>query len=159
MGNRMRNQVSPAHRVRTARLVLGVLVLLAARQVTAEPYLMVREGAKCSACHINQSGGGKLTAFAHIHAKDILHDLDLLPIPAGVKAFNGDLSQYVSIGADFRVRNTTIFNDRRGRAGTVPQDRAFRRKVISNDPAMREALIYAQVDLWPLLATLTSRSA
>ena len=103
MGNRMRNQVSPAHRVRAARLVLGVLLFLAARKVTAEPYLMVREGAKCSACHVNQSGGGKRTAFAHIHAKDILHDLDLLPIPAGVKAFNGDLSQYVSIGADFRV--------------------------------------------------------
>ena len=47
----------------------------------AEPYLMVRAGAKCNDCHTNLTGGGKRTPFAHIHARDILHDLDLLPIP------------------------------------------------------------------------------
>ena len=146
MGDRMCNQVT--------RILFALFTLWGLRSAIAEPYLMVREGAKCSSCHINQSGGGKRTAFAHIHAKDILHDLDLLPIPAGVKAFNGEISQYVSIGADFRVRNTTIFNDPRGRNGTVPQDRAFRRKVTSNDLALRETLVYAQVDLWPDILSL-----
>jgi hypothetical protein len=139
---------------RGALASLWLLTLLAPATVRAEPYLMVRAGAKCSACHVNQSGGGKRTAFAHIHAKDILHDLDLLPIPSGVKAFNGEINQYVSIGADFRVRNTTVFNDPRNREGRVPQDRAFRRKVVSNDLAVREALLYAQVDLWPDILSL-----
>ena len=74
--------------------LLVALVLCAAGAARAEPYLMVREGAKCSACHTNQTGGGKRTAFAHIHAHDIEHDLDLLPVPAGVKPFNGEINSY-----------------------------------------------------------------
>ncbi len=120
----------------------------------AEPYLMVRTGAKCSACHVNQTGGGKRTAFAHIHGKDILQDLDLLPIPAGVKPFNGQLNNYVSIGSDLRARNTTIFQDHPDAAGRVPENRAFRRHVQSNDLHLNEFLFYGQVDLYPDLVTL-----
>src|SRR5206468_707704 len=83
--------------------------VLAAGAARAEPYLMVREGAKCSACHTNQTGGGKRTAFAHIHAHDIEHDLDLLPVPPGVKPFNGELNSYASIGGDLRVQNDKAF--------------------------------------------------
>ena len=150
MGHRMRHQVGSC----LAVLVAGVLHLASPPPVGAEPYLMVREGAKCSACHTNESGGGKRTAFAHIHSKDILHDLDLLPIPAGVKAFNGEISQYVSIGADFRARNTTLFADRLRRDGTVPGNLAFRRKTLTNELALRQATLYAQVDLWPDILSL-----
>lgn len=150
MGDRMRNQVAG----RLAVALLGLLVVWAPRLASAEPYLMVREGAKCSACHTNQSGGGKRTAFAHIHSKDILHDLDLLPIPSGVKAFNGEISQYFSMGADFRVRDTAIFADRVSARGTVGGNRAFRHNTISNDLTVREALLYAQIDLWPDILSL-----
>jgi hypothetical protein len=122
--------------------------------VHAEPYLVPRAGAKCSACHTNQTGGGKRTAFAYIHAHDILHDLDLLPIPEGVKAFNGELNTWVSVGGDLRVRNSTLFEDDPGPDGRVPENRAFRRDTISNDLSVFEFLGYAQVDLWPDVATV-----
>ena len=134
-----------------AAVIVAALALLGAAPANAEPYLMVRQGAKCSACHTNQTGGGKRTPFAHIHAKDILHDLDILPIPPGVKPFNGELNSYVSIGSDLRVRNTTVFTDR---GPSVPENRAFRRSVTSNDTKVNEFLLYGQLDLWPDIVTL-----
>jgi len=131
------------------------LSLVTAAAARAEPYLAARVGAKCSACHTNQTGGGKRTSFAYIHAHDILHDLDLLPIPQGVKAFNGELNSWVSVGGDLRVRNSTLFEDRPSRADRrVPENRAFRRETISNDLSVFEFLGYAQVDLWPDVATV-----
>ena len=115
---------------------------------------MVRTGAKCSACHTNQTGGGKRTAFAHIHARDIEHDLDLLPVPPGVKPFNGEINSYASIGGDLRVQNITVFQDRPDRLGRVPGNTAFRRSVRSNDSRLFEFLAYGQVDLLPDLVTL-----
>jgi hypothetical protein len=135
--------------------VLGAVALLAvARGARAEPYMMVRSGAKCSDCHTNETGGGKRTAFAHIHAKDILHDLDLLPIPAGVKPFNGQINQWMSIGSDLRVRDDTIFQDHPDANGEVPNNTAFRPHVESSDLLVNEFLTYLQVDLWPDVATL-----
>ena len=142
------------HQQLIALAALAAACLLPWRAARAEPYLMVRAGAKCSACHTNQTGGGKRTPFAHIHGKDILQDLDLLPIPAGVKPFNGQLNPYVSIGSDLRVRNTTIFQDKPNALGRVPENRAFRRGVKSNDLRLNEFLLYAQVDLWPDIVTL-----
>lgn len=129
-----------------------LLVLAAATAARAEPYFTVRSGAKCSDCHTNQTGGGKRTPFAQIHARDILKDLDLLPIPRGVKAFTGELNSWVSIGADLRVRNTTVFQDRI-RNGRVANNTAFRERVLSSDTDVHEFLGYLQVDLWPDVAT------
>ena len=148
----MRTQQPVALAVATLVLVAGSF--LAAPPASAEPYLMVREGAKCSACHTNQTGGGKRTAFAHIHAHDIEHDLDLLPIPPGVRAFNGEINTWASIGSDLRVRNATVFRDRPDRLGRVPDNTAFRRKVQSNDSRVNEFLLYGQLDLWPDLVTI-----
>lgn len=137
---------------KVASIIVGAaLALLAVRPADAEPYLMVRQGAKCSDCHTNQTGGGKRTPFAHIHAHEILHDLDLFTIPPGVRPFNGELNQWVSIGSDLRVRNTTIFSDR---GPTVPTNKAFRRSVTSNTTKVNEFLVYSQVDLLPDLVTL-----
>ena len=133
-----------------AALVLGLAA--GAPAAHAEPYLMVRSGAKCSDCHTNQTGGGKRTPFAQIHARDILHDLDLLPIPRGVKAFTGEVNQWISIGADLRVRNRTVFQDHI-RNGRVDNNTAFRERVLSNDTDVHEFLGYLQVDLWPDVAT------
>jgi hypothetical protein len=134
-------------------LLAGALAALLRGTARAEPYLMVREGAKCNACHTNQTGGGKRTAFAHIHSHDIEHDLDLLPIPKGLKAFNGEINQYISIGGDLRVRNTSIFEDHPDAHGNVSENQAFRGHLKSNDTAVNLALLYLQVDLWPDIAT------
>ena len=145
------------HRYTVAALIVAACaVLAAARPARAEPYFMVRSGAKCNDCHTNLTGGGKRTSFAHIHARDILHDLDLLPIPPSVKGFNGQLNEWVSIGGDLRVRNTTVFQDEFSKSGTIPQNKAFRRHVTSNDTEVNEFLGYAQVDLLPDYVTLYS---
>jgi hypothetical protein len=137
----------------TLGLALGAVVLLGARVAHAEPYLMARTGAKCSACHTNQSGGGKRTPFAHIHAHDILQDLNFLPIPKGVKPFNGEINQWISIGADLRVRNTTVFAERPDRRGQVGPNEAVRENAVSNDIDINDFRTYLQVDLWPDLLT------
>ena len=134
-----------------AALVLALVA--AAPAARAEPYLRVRAGAKCRDCHTNQTGGGKRTPFAQIHAHDILNDLDLLPIPRGVKAFTGEVNSWISLGSDLRVRNTTVFQDHI-RNGRVDHNTAFRERVLSNDSDVNEFLGYLQVDLWPDVATL-----
>jgi len=129
--------------------IAGVVLLLVGASARAEPYLAVRTGAKCSDCHTNMDGGGKRTAFAHIHAHDILHDLQILPLPRGIESFNGELNQYVSIGGDLRVRSTTTFADTPNADGRVAMNRAFRHHVDSETLNVPEALGYINVDLWP----------
>ncbi len=133
----------------------GALLALVTTGAHAEPYLAVRTGAKCSDCHTNLDGGGKRTAFAHIHSHDILHDLRILPLPKGVESFNGELNSYVSIGSDLRVRSTTTWDagtpDAQGR---VPENRAFRPHFASEELKVQEALGYIQVDLWPDVLSL-----
>jgi hypothetical protein len=142
------------HLYALAALIVSTLGIVAVVPAGAEPYLTVRSGAKCSDCHTNLTGGGKRTPFAHIHARDILHDLDLLPIPPTVKGFNGQLHEFVSIGGDLRVRNTTVFQDRFSRSGNVPRNKVFRRHVTSNDFDVNEFLGYGQIDLLPDYVTL-----
>src|SRR2546428_3980465 len=108
---------------------------------------MGREGETGSSCPTNQTGGGKRTAFAHIHAHDIEHDLEVLPIPAGTRPFNGEVNSYISLGGDFRMRNTTVFQDRPDSLGRVPENNAFRRRVLSNDSAVHEVPGYLHGDL------------
>jgi hypothetical protein len=144
--------------VRAQQLILAFVALIAAMLAQAgvgraEPYMAVRSGAKCSDCHTNLTGGGKRTPFAHIHAHDILHDLQILPIPKGVKGFTGEVNSYISIGGDLRFRNSTIFEDRPNAQGRVPLNKAFRDRVQSNNLLVQEALVYLQVDLIPDMVT------
>ncbi len=138
----------------TAAFAGVLMMLLAAPAARAEPYLAVRSGAKCSDCHTNQDGGGKRTAFAHIHAHDILNDLRILPLPKGVESFNGELSQYVSIGSDLRIRSTTTWDGPETSPGRVAENRAFRPHFESENIAVQEALGYIEVNLWPDVLSL-----
>jgi hypothetical protein len=142
--------------MRPQQLTAAAVALLAlvAGSAHAEPYLAVRSGAKCSDCHTNLDGGGKRTAFAHIHSHDILHDLQILPIPKGVQAFNGEINQYLSIGGDLRVRSTTTWDSNPDADGRVPENRAFRSHFASEDLEVQQATGYIQVDLWPDVLTI-----
>jgi hypothetical protein len=138
----------------TAALLALALLALGGGVARAEPYLAVRFGAKCADCHTNLDGGGKRTSFATIHAHDILHDLQILPLPKGVQSFNGEINQWVSIGSDLRVRSTSTWADTPNAQGRVPMNRAFRDVFQSETLNVQEALGYLQVDLWPDVLSL-----
>jgi hypothetical protein len=131
-----------------------VLLGLVAASARAEPYLAVRSGAKCSDCHVNMDGGGMRTPFAHIHSHDILNDLQILPLPKGVESFNGEISKWLSIGSDLRVRSTTTFADNPNAKGRVAENRAFRDDTATETLNVPEALGYINVQLWPDVLSL-----
>jgi hypothetical protein len=115
----------------------------------AEPYMGVREGYKCSACHVNMTGGGMRTAFVAAHAKEILHYPDWLkPLTSPVEAFSGELNQYVSLGADVRTSLTFIMQDK-GTSGQVKNDVVFRGRLDEVDFEVYEAVGYLNVNLIP----------
>jgi hypothetical protein len=134
--------------------VAGLLLALLATTVHAEPYLAVRSGAKCSDCHVNMDGGGMRTPFAHIHSHDILNDLQILPLPKNVESFNGEISKWLSIGSDLRVRSTTTFADNPNAKGRVAENRAFRDDTATETLNVPEALGYINVQLWPDVLSL-----
>lgn len=64
--------------------------------VTPEPYLAVRTGLKCSACHVNRSGGGGRNAFGSIYAQTQL--------PMRARAVrNRALNEFLAVGWDLRT--------------------------------------------------------
>ena len=87
------------------RVIVGVLVvpaaLLAVRPSHAEPYIATRTGYQCSACHVNQTGGGKRTMMGSDYG---LYELPgyTFPLPEDERFFTGTFSRRFSVGADFR---------------------------------------------------------
>ncbi len=130
--------------------LIGLLALLWTGAATAEPYLAVREGQKCSACHVNMTGGGMRTAFVSAHAKEILHYPNWFePLTKPADKFTGDLNQYVAIGADLRVDMTAIMQDKPNAQGTVPNNQVFRGRLEQFDVNVNEAVGYLNVNLIP----------
>ena len=133
----------------TIGLCAAVLLGFAA-QALAEPYLAVREGYKCSACHVNMTGGGMRTSFVSAHAREILHYPDWwarLTKPAD--AFTGDINQYVGIGGDIRTSLTFETQDTPDKNGNVNNNQAFRTHLQSTDISVYEAVGYLNVNLIP----------
>jgi len=128
----------------------GLLALGWAGAAVAEPYLAVREGQKCSACHVNMTGGGMRTSFVSAHAKEILRYPDwFAPLTKPADKFTGELNQYVSIGADLRVDMTAIMQDEPNAQGTVPNNQVFRGRLEQFDVNVDEAVGYLNVNLIP----------
>jgi hypothetical protein len=85
--------------------VAGVL-MAGAVPAGAEPYMAVREGLRCSACHVNVTGGGKRTDLVSMHAKDVMrYPRFFEKLSKPVEAFGGDINQYLAIGADSDQRH------------------------------------------------------
>jgi hypothetical protein len=106
-------------------LTIGVW-MLSTLPAAAEPYLAVREGMRCSACHVNMNGGGKRTDLVATHARDVLHYptfLGRFSNPA--ELFNGEINKYVGMGADLRASAALILQDL-GHNGRVSNDKVYR---------------------------------
>lgn len=86
-------------------LIAVMLMALGARTAMAEPYLAVMAGLKCSACHVNPTGGGKRTTFGSVYGQTQL--------PANLVGklgapLTGDIGKYIGIGADLRADYTSL---------------------------------------------------
>lgn len=86
------------------RCWLGLLLAVAGLAAHAEPYLAVRQGLKCAACHENPTGGGLRTAFGNAFAQNMLAER---PLAVGDgEQWLGALNRFVSLGADLRASGT-----------------------------------------------------
>jgi len=71
--------------------------------LSAEPYLSVRTGLRCSVCHTNMTGGGKRNAFGSIYAQTRL-SMMVTSLGDGGSFMATDIADILSIGADLRAR-------------------------------------------------------
>jgi len=133
-----------------AIVAAAALLALSAGTASAEPYMAIREGRKCGSCHVNVRGGGMRTLFANTHLQEITHYRDLFPeFEQATESFNGQITSFFSIGGDLRVDDAIVFQDEPDAAGRVPNDKVFRSRVEENILQVREAALYALVDLYP----------
>jgi hypothetical protein len=77
-------------------MVLAAAPGVAAAHGASEPHLAIRTGLKCSACHVNRSGGGGRSAFGSVYAQT------QLPMRT-TAARNRAINDYLAIGWDVRT--------------------------------------------------------
>jgi hypothetical protein len=80
-------------------MAYAMLVATVPLAAGAEPYLAVAHGYKCSACHLNPTGGGMRNAFGEIFAQTLL---PAHRMPEGTPVWTGDIGGMVRLGGDLR---------------------------------------------------------
>lgn len=94
-----------------ATLLLVALCLASVTPpVQAEPWIAVKEGMKCNACHVNPSGGGMRNEYGNIYAQLQLAANRLAT--ADTDPWTGRLSERMAIGSNLRfdARATDVPN-------------------------------------------------
>ena len=94
-----------------ASLVLFGGLILAASAARAEPYMAVRDGYKCSQCHVNKTGGGARTDYGTVYMQTRLASGGSGETDAGPRTDAGQgrvgpnlaTSPSVTVGADLRT--------------------------------------------------------
>ena len=91
-----------AELARRSRLTAcGALLLawLLSAPVRAEPYLALGQGAKCSQCHVNPTGGGLRNAFGDVFAQT---QMPAQHIDTGTDIWAGQITRFLAAGGDLR---------------------------------------------------------
>ncbi len=91
--------------IRGGKFLAGLLALsiLVASRGHAEPYLAVRTGLKCEACHVNPTGGGLRTDFGDVFAQT---RLPAHPIQGDWGLWTGEVTRFLRVGGDLRYNAT-----------------------------------------------------
>ena len=84
---------------------LGLLLLLALAQAAtgrawAEPYLAVKEGLPCGACHVNPTGGGLRTSFGDVYSQTQMPQQQIDTGNRGL--WLGNIGDWFRAGGNFR---------------------------------------------------------
>ena len=120
-----------------------------ANEARAEPYLALRSGMKCNACHVNVTGGGMRTAFVSAHGRDVLKYPDWFDdLTKPIESFDGVLNDYVAIGADLRATGSLIFQDE-PQDGLVDNNEFFHGRLDETDIDVEEAVTYLNATVIP----------
>lgn len=94
---------------RTSAIALLITLVASALPVFAEPYIAFREGLKCSACHINQTGGGMRTEYGSYFPQT-----DMQPLLGSLTDQSADFSNQIGdsffLGADFMAVEESSFS-------------------------------------------------
>jgi hypothetical protein len=83
--------------VRAALLTGVVFAALPWSPASAEPWIALKTGLKCSACHVNRSGGGARNDFGSVYAQT-----RLTWAPGDVRSRG--LTEFLFVGFDFRLK-------------------------------------------------------
>lgn len=91
--------------MKALRLLLGAaLALLLTAAAHAEPYLAIRSGLKCVACHVNPTGGGLRNAVGNTFAQSVI---PANALPEMLQGWTGSLlDDRLRLGGDFRTATT-----------------------------------------------------
>jgi hypothetical protein len=81
-------------------IVVGTLTLIWSLGAQAEPYLAVRQGLQCSACHVNTTGGGLRNAFGNTWSQRVW---PADPVEMPDLEWTGALNRYVALGGNLRA--------------------------------------------------------
>lgn len=82
---------------------LFVLAVILGPRVRAEPYLAVRQGLKCTVCHVNPTGGGLRSEFGDAFAQNVL---PMKPDSPDWGLWTGDVAKFLRVGGDVRYDAT-----------------------------------------------------
>ncbi|MFQ5676465.1 MAG: hypothetical protein ACE5G1_11250 [bacterium] len=117
-------QRPPVHIVKSILWLAVLFSIPLPAALKAEPYLAVRTGLKCSACHVNMSGGGKRTQFGVIYSQTYL-PLFTRILNSKKSFFSSALNDQISIGGNLRVINKTTFGEGRREPTEHKRDNTF----------------------------------
>lgn len=89
----------------------------------AEPYLALREGLKCSSCHMNRTGGGHRTKMGAGYGTQALSWVKLDLRDKNIPHYWSLMDELISFGGDLRFQNKSTFIEDNA-ANTFETDKA-----------------------------------